>query len=84
MYCQQCNRATGYTTGCPVMQPDASCTMEQVEYSYGTDIYSTDVLQFFWYYTRMGVLEKELAGEKEVKVQLVQDVKGLQTELKEK
>ena len=32
----------------------------------------------------MGVLEKELADEKKVKVQLVQDVKGLQTELKEK
>ena len=32
----------------------------------------------------MGVLEKELAGEKEVKVQLMQEVKGLQTELKEK
>ena len=30
------------------------------------------------------MLEKELADEKKVKVQLVQDVKGLQTELKEK
>ena len=32
----------------------------------------------------MGVLEKELAGEKEVKVQLMQEVKGLQTKLEEK
>ena len=30
------------------------------------------------------MLEKELADEKEVKVQLVQEVKGLQTKLKEK
>ena len=39
---------------------------------------------FLWYYTRMGVLEKELAGEQEVKVQLMQEVKGLQIKLKEK
>ena len=32
----------------------------------------------------MGVLEKELAGEKEVKVQLEQKVKELQTKLTEK
>ena len=32
----------------------------------------------------MGGLEKELAGEKEVKVQLVQELKRLKIELKEK
>ena len=32
----------------------------------------------------MGGLEKELAGEKEVKVQLMQELKLLQIELKEK
>ena len=32
----------------------------------------------------MGGLEKELAGEKEVKVQLMQELKGLKIELKEK
>ena len=33
---------------------------------------------------RMGGLKKELAGEKEVKEQLMQEVNGLRTELKEK
>ena len=57
--------------------------MEQVEYSYRTDTYIQiyTVHMFLWYYTRMGVLEKELAGEQEVKVQLMQEVKGLQTKL---
>ena len=32
----------------------------------------------------MGGLEKELAGEEEVKVQLMQELKGLKIELKEK
>ena len=33
---------------------------------------------------RMGDLEKELDGERKVKVQLMQDVKGLEMKLEEK